>query len=86
MTGATTWMGYFDAMIYYLTREVGVNEGFCKFSSYIQLFVDASYILIDFAPTSTTTPASASGTGSVFPTVMSVQDDGRIIYAGFEDL
>ena len=73
MTGVTSWLGYFEAAIYYLSREVGMNESLCTFSSYVQLFVEASYIMIDFAPTSTTSAASAaSGASSPFPTVMSV--------------
>ena len=50
MTGVTQWLGYLYSAVYYIGVEYNFNSEICKASSYINLFVDAMYIMIDFAP------------------------------------
>ena len=55
LTGASSWMGYGVAAIYFMGVDQGFGDTLCEVSGYGYVVIDALYQVINFAPTKTAT-------------------------------
>ena len=50
LTGASSWLGYAVAALYFIGEDQGFGETLCEVSGYGYVVIDALYSIVDFAP------------------------------------
>ena len=50
LTGASAWLGYAVAALYFIGEDQGFGETLCEVSGYGYVVIDALYSIVDFAP------------------------------------
>ena len=48
LSGASSWLGYAVAAVYFITKDLGYDNYMCEAMGYGNVVVEALYVLIDF--------------------------------------